>query len=1160
MDWNKEQKLAIDTRDKNILVAAAAGSGKTTLLVERIKKLIIDDHVSIDRMLVVTFTNAAASEMREKIIKTINLEIEMGEEKGEDTSFLRAQLDIIHRANISTFHSFGLEIIRENFSSLGLEPGFGICTEAEKTIFLERAIDQVLDHRFEIGDKAFLELANAFGSYKGEKAVRELIKSAYTKLMGLPNPWQWIEEKIDAVEHGNSMDADSEMTKAIKESCQKNLDYALQLCEKAEELLRDNNLLKLFTFAMGEETQIKNAKERFEKEQLSFDQMGQIINDIQFGRMTASKDEKEGYALIKDKVKVYRDMYKKAVTDLSTQFFYDSLENINTDLKATVPMQRCLKSLVEELHQNFMSEKRAKNLLDFTDIEHYALEALADEKIASAYREKFLHIFVDEYQDSNMVQEAIIGRICKENNRFLVGDVKQSIYRFRLAEPEIFNQRYREFGQDNVNSIKIDLNMNYRSKGNVIDSVNLFFKELMDGYGDEAALHKGDSYEGPFDYKTELHIVEDTKLEPGEMDEAIIELERVQKEAIVAVKLIRENLGKPIWDSKLKKERPLQKKDIVILMRSVQNWAQTFYDVLMDQNIPAYIDSSDGYFDTIEINNMINLLTVIDNKQQDVPLIGVLHSEIFSFSLDDLIDVRIEFKYRPFYQALMDYASEGKKDYLREKCQKALDKIAYWKVLSYSMPLDKFIWTLMMESGYYIAVGALPGGVQRQANLRSLVDKATTFQSNGNSSLFSFISYINAVMQEKVQTGQVKLVGEKDDLVRIMTIHKSKGLEFPVVIVAGMAKGFNNQGDKVNFHKDFGIGLPLVNYKEHWKKSTILERVIKAQNRKEEMEEQIRVLYVALTRAKDKLILLGTPSKLENLKENIETGITTQSSYLDMVATSAVNSRTIPYQYHSSAEISQRYIAKRRKLDQILSLFDNEEHIEDKELAQEVEKRVNFVYPYEDSLDIRSKYSVSELNKKDGDKQYPYVAERPKFMGESPKFTGAQKGTIYHCLMEHLAFEGIANDDKMDIQFIQETVAELVDKEILSTEEASQVDVRKVLPFFRSDIGERAVKAAKDGKLVKEKAFTYAMDVSLEQVMVQGIIDCFFEEDGKLVLIDYKTNYINEWNNLEEEIERVKGTYQTQMDIYKKALEEGKGMEVKEAYLYLHYIGQFVAI
>lgn len=1161
MNWTKEQKQAIDTRGKNILVAAAAGSGKTTLLVERIKKLIIQDHVSIDRMLVVTFTNAAASEMREKIIKTINREIEAGEENGQDTLFLRQQLDIIHRANISTFHSFGLEVIRQNFHALAIEPGFGICNDAERTIFLERALDNVLDHSFETGDENFINFANAFGTYKGERGIREMVKVGYEKLMGLPNPWQWLDEKTRMVREADKLTEDNSIFQIILDNCSANVNQAVEYCDNLQEFLMGYDLPKLLEFSMAEWTQIRNAKEALDQRKMSYDEIGQLLANITFGRMTATKEEKEDYNLIRENIKKLRDVYKKLITDLVKAYFYDSFENLCADLKATSPALDVLAFLIKDLDKRFKEEKKARNLLDFNDIEHYALEALADDKIAAGYRDKFEYIFVDEYQDSNMVQEAIIKRICRGNNRFLVGDVKQSIYRFRLAEPQIFNERYREFAQeDDTNSIKIDLNKNYRSKGNVIDTVNLFFNKLMDGYDDNAALHKGDAYTGPYDYPTELHVMRDTEDGSEEMDEAIVELERAQKEALIAAQLINENLGKPIWDSKQGRERPLEKRDIVILMRSVQNHAEEFYNVLMDQNIAAYIDSSDGYFDTIEINNVINLLSIIDNKKQDVPLIGVLHSEVFRFSIEDLIDIRIEFKRRPFYQALMDYAQDGAKDQLKEKCQRALEKISYWKVLSASMPLDKFIWELLMGSGYYIAAGALPGGVQRQANLRSLVDKAVVYQKDQSCSLFNFINYINAVKQEKVQMGQVKLVGENDDLVRIMTIHKSKGLEFPVVILATMSKGTNHVGDKVTFHKDYGIGLPLVNYQEHWKKSTILERVIRDQNRKEELEEQIRVLYVALTRAKDKLILLGSPTNFETFQTNVGSGIIGYGSYMDMVAAMANTWDAIKKVIHESSAISKRYMVKKRKLGQVLELFQNQEHIKDQGLAEEIAARINFKYPYEDALDLKNKFSVSELNANNEQDEYKYVAKKPAFAMEERKYTAAQRGTIYHAVMEHLPFSQMGQGKEKDRSLVLQTIDEMVQSEILSSEDGKQVYVNNILAFFESHIGKRAAAADKAGKLSKEKAFTYAMEMDGEKVMVQGIIDCFFEEDGKLVLLDYKTNYVDKTKDLEEEKERIRAAYQTQMAIYEKALAEGKAMEVKEAYLYLNGIGQFLSM
>ena len=1192
MDWTPEQKQAIDQRGKNILVAAAAGSGKTTVLVERIKKLIIDDHVDIDRMLVVTFTKAAATEMREKIIKAINQEIEDGEAKGQDTSFLRRQIDIIHRAQISTFHSFGEQVIKENFHAIGLEPSLSICDEAEGALLKQKAVEVLLEDKFEESSPEFLDFVDAYGQEKSDGKIQGLILEGHKKLMSLPYPWKWLDERCAELENPG---ADSAVFKYAVDYTKEQIARAAKKAMEGVQILEDEGLPKLAEKLKVEVDRFLEVAEIVKQPDMTFGKMKEALDLFKGVTLKASTEEKANYDdKLSELIKLKRKVYKETIDEPKKKFFAMTLDEHVEELKAVAPRFKMYAQLLKQFDQEYRALKDARKAIDFSDIEHYCLEILEEKRIADVYRERFQHIFVDEYQDSNLVQEEIISKIARENNRFLVGDVKQSIYKFRLAEPEIFHDTYEKFADPtDTNSIKIDLNTNYRSKSNVIGTVNLFFEDLMEGYDDAAALHQGDKYHGDLDYPTTLHLL-DIGNDLEDMDDAIRDMEKTQREALLVTNKIEEILaGQEIYDSKEEKVRKVEKKDIVILLRGTKNKAQYYYEALMDHNIPAYISGDEGYYGTIEVDAIVNLLQVISNKQQDIPLIAVLHSEVFDFSLEEVMEIRIQFRHGTFAKAWMRYGKEGDDLALREKCAKALDKINEWKKLSGSLPLDQFIWKVMNESGIYLTMGAFPGGVQRQANLRELVDKAVNYQSKNVPTLNGFMDYIEALREKKIQVGQVKLVGENDDLVRIMTIHKSKGLEFPVVILADMGRGNHNQSDAVPFHKNLGIGLPIVNKKEHWKKNTILGNAISAQNAKEALEEEIRVLYVALTRAKDQLILFGSHKDLNDYREKISSGIGGTNNYLSMIGPAAYRSALVHIDGSSSSDLSKSIHVRKRKLDAVLRLFHEDDSAsasggevagapgagtpdaQGAGIAQKVKERVCFQYPYNQALGMKQKYSVSELNRQklvseagsQGDLVHENRLEKSqslaalgevKLLQKQGKLTAAEKGTLFHKIMEHVDFAQMCQGPEQDLNTVKTLTADMVNRDLLVQEELDQIDLGGVAKFFETPIAQRAVAAAKAGKLYRETPFTYQMDIEGEKVLVQGIIDAFFEEEDQLVLLDYKTNYISKTKSASEEKQRIKDHYTVQMDIYQKALSSGMGKDVKEAYLYINGIGDFV--
>ena len=1178
MKWTKEQQEAIEIRNKNILVSAAAGSGKTAVLVERIKQLILGDQTPLDHMLIVTFSNAAASEMREKIVDAISLELENAQDENAETSrkaaFLREQLNQIHRSNISTFHAFSMEVIRRYFYLIDIEPNFKICDEAQKTILQAEAMEQLFSAQFESGSEDFVDFLCKFATAKNDNSAKEMIFAVHNFIQSIPDSFGWLRERTEELDCTVSGFEESPAYREIRAEVKRGLELAESHFSKVGKLLDAQGISSLIPKWELDMKALEELKNTFKT--LSFDEFGSLANNIKFQTFSASKDEKEEYEEIKEAVTASRDQGKGAVKKLVSQYFARPLASLVEDLNRTHRDAQYLSSLVEEFDRIYKEKKQGKGLIDFNDIEHYALAVLSREEAAAEYRNKFEHIFIDEYQDSNIVQETLIGRIKRDNNLFMVGDVKQSIYKFRLAEPEIFIGKYENF-RDNGSEfdVKLDLNNNFRSKGRIIAAVNDIFRQIMSrdlsglDYDDAAALYAGRPYEGELDYPVELQIVDDIMIEDPSLDEEIKEMKKAEVEASSAARLIRDMKGRMIYDAKRDVERPVTNKDIVILLRSAKGYAEVYYEALMREGVPAFVDASDGYFDTMEIEVFLNLLRVIDNRKQDIPLLSILRSPIFGFSIEELILIRVASKEGTYFNAFQAYSEAGEEPGLREKCLAALNDLRRWKKETLLMPLEDLLWMLIRETGYYEYIGAIPGGSQRQANLRALVDKAVQFQNSQMKGLFGFINYIEALKKRNVPMGQVKLLGENDDVVRIMTIHKSKGLEFPVVLVGGLGKRFNMSSDaaQVSLHKEIGFGLRFVDREKSCYKRTILQTVIDRKKRRESLAEELRILYVAFTRAMDKLILLGTVKDAENSLQDLSArdDFSSAKSYLDFLMPVLENTDII-FKQSDRRDLSIRKEAAEQKKNDVkrLILSGGRGIAADEALETEIKRRLEYEYGHGEALRLKSKFTVSELSRMAqgagvGHGLKPGAAlETPKFTRDRSRFTAAEKGTILHRVMEELDFSkifGIAGEAAR-AEAIRATADDLVAREILSEEEAATVDIRKILTFFDSEIGKRAGNAE---KLHKEISFNIMKEISSEKIIVQGTIDCYFQEDEHYILLDYKSNGIGDPEN-ETEIELLKDGYRVQLELYSEALERIRGIKVREAYLYLFSLGKGIRV
>jgi len=927
MAWTKEQEKAIKERGKNILVSAAAGSGKTAVLIERIKGLIINDRCPVDRMLIVTFTNKAASEMRQRLEKAISISVENASSESE-LLYLKSQLDLLPLSNISTFHAFSLEVIHRYFYLINVEPNFKIADEIQTALLKEEAMDELLEELFDKNEKSFLDFLRCHSGDRNENKFRGMVMGSYETIMALPEPFKWLDTSVEAL---NGPLESSKVMEVFWNNVNSMYEKAKRISKDNYSFAESNEYIELLKLAASDVSDVLELEDAISKKK--FNDIVALLCEFKM------KSNLKGFYKdpmltpeMADEFKLKREEIKGIVGELKKTYFYESIEKIEEEIQSTYPDAKLLEEYILRFNEKYNGKKRERGLVDFNDIEHYAFEILKNEEAAEYYRDRFEHIFIDEYQDSNVIQEALIEKIKRENNLFMVGDIKQSIYKFRLAEPEIFMRRYQEYkrimDEENPDSIKIDLNKNFRSKKPVVDFINSCFEPIMEGYDEDQKLYAGNKYQEESKEEPKMFLVPTYWDNEEELDDEVKNLQKAEKEALSCVKIISSCLGKPFFDAKLaesnpkKALRPLEKRDIVILLRSVKNYGDIFYKTLQENNLPSYVDDNEGYFDTIEINTFLELLNVIDNEKQDIPLLTVLRSEIFGFTIEELVEIRLRYKEGNYYSALESMAKE--EDLLGKKAKAFFERLNEYKELRREMPLEDFVWELLIRTNFYVLMGALPGGRVRQANLRALVDKALAFRKNNGGDLYNFIRYMDALKEKKVSMGQVKLVGEDDDTIRIMTIHKSKGLEFPMVIIAGFNRElkYTALGKKAVVHKDVGLGLPVVNYEESWFKTTLIQKLINSVSKGEEVEEQKRVLYVAMTRARDILYMLGITDDIEDTITKAQTEGYKFNSYFNMVGHTLSNMSYI--KEVTNSELLGFHREKKRSVGEAVELMSRE--------------------------------------------------------------------------------------------------------------------------------------------------------------------------------------------------------------------------------------------
>ena len=1158
MQWTEAQAHTIESRGKNILVSAAAGSGKTAVLIERIKQLILRDKIDVDRFLITTFTNAASQEMRERLEQAIRKEME---KPGADRTFLKRQLDMMYKANIGTFHNFALEVMRRYFYLTDLEPGFVIGDEIQVSILKRESMDALFEARFEEDFERFKAFLRKYSGDRNENRLKDSMISLYDELRSVPDYFTWAKESTERFKSEDAL-ISTGIAGFLRRTLCSGIEKARRYYAEAADILEESGIEILAAKAQEDAEKLDDIEHELgpdskcditDCEEVSrLFRMSETLGDLKFNTMRASKEEKDYYENIKEMVSNLRKRGKKEIDDLRKKYFNRSQEEAEEELKLLYEDTVYLIELLEEFERIFREKKQEKNMVDFDDVMHYASRILDNSMAAREYRDKFIYIFIDEFQDSNMLQEIIAGKICRENNLFMVGDVKQSIYKFRLAEPEIFRSKYNLYKKEEESrSEKIDLNSNFRSKSCVTQTVNTVFEAVMDDYDEDARLHCTAPKEHP-GYRSRMSIIDRAEMEESEDDG----IESIDREIAVITRVAEENKGKMIYDVKRNEERPVEYRDIVILSRN-RNMIPAIEKALNDRGIPAFGENPGGYFESVEIEIFVNLLKVIDNTRRDIPLISVMHSPIFDFSAGQLANIRIAFREGSFYQAVCSYAEaeEPAEKPLQEKIKKMLAQLAYWKELRRTVSLEELLRVLLYETGYYDYCSGLPVGKQRISNLRMLVEKAAAFEESNYTGLYGFLSYIDAMKKNNLSMGEAKTIGENENVVRIMTVHKSKGLEFPVVILAGAGRNirFRGSGGTMEMHKDCGIGLPMVNRSEGWHRKTLLQRVIEGKKAAEELEEEVRILYVALTRAIDRLEIVGSVKNSESLDEE-QAGC---RSFLDMMyaplkqageeicmESSGSLTEAAPEQTGSCSAEDLMYRMRQLQQRAAGNRLSNEESARMEQIAA----GLSYQYPYKDAVKIKSKYSVTEMAGASAAETERILLQKPAFAAEQKGLTAAQRGSAMHLVMEHLNF---AEAMERGRPFIQRTVDELKNAGSLSEQEAKGIRIDQILGFFAQDIGQRAACAH---SLQKEREFILQKDVNGAATIVQGVIDCFFEEEDGLVLIDYKNSYVDS----EEAEEEIRQRYAGQLELYKEALEASYGKTVKETYLYLFYLKKFI--
>ena len=1278
MKFTPEQQRVIELHNSNILVSAAAGSGKTAVLVERIIRMICDgEHpADIDRLLIVTFTNAAAAEMRERIAAGIiaRLEADPGNEH------IQKQSALLHNAQITTIDSFSLFLIRNHFNEIGLDPDFRVADEGEIKLLQQEVLAQLLEDAY-AGNFVPEEALTSREGYGNEGTVPEMeapeqfhacveyfcpggresvleqhILNLSRYAGSFPWPAEWLEERkndyaagdMEALVHSDYGQYLTERVNRTVEGCLEKLREVKRLCELPDGPYMYGELTEAEIEQLERLTSCKDLEEQAAK-----------VPTVTFGRLPSKKDDSVDPAK-RELAKAIRNSVKDTLSDLSESYFKTPLELAVEQGKACREPLRMLLDLVLEFDRRLLAAKQERHLIDFSDMEHYALQILLKREkveesdgtgtdrtetkyrivpsdVAMEYRQYFQEILIDEYQDSNLVQEYLLSAISGEEegryNRFMVGDVKQSIYKFRLARPELFLEKYDTY-QETGDLCRIDLAKNFRSRIQVVDAVNDVFSRIMSreiggiAYDDKAALYPGANYPAAEDpaYGSEALLIR--KPEKGEREESgigeqhaegagvLVDYDNVrQLEALAIAARIKQLKGSlQVMEKSTGELRPVRYSDMVILLRTTSGWDEEFKKILEQQGIPVYITSKTGYFGALEVQELLQFLRVLDNPRQDIPLFGVMQSVFGGFTQEEIAQIRSggeghSRKRMTLYEALKEVAqsgrtveegeeisageSAGEEAELSQKADTFLQRIGHYRDLTPFTSIRDLLQRILDDYDYLNYVTALPAGSKRRANVEMLLTKASAFEKTSYFGLFHFIRYMEQLEKYDVDYGEADTLDENADVVRIMSIHKSKGLEFPVVFLAGMGKKFNKQDayGQLLLDADLGAAADEMDLNLRTKAPTLKKMAIRRRMELESMGEELRVLYVAMTRAKEVLVMTGTDRSLENKLEKWDqlsltdgqipyTVLSGANSFLDWVlmAKAAVPAGHMEVKQvqltHLIGRELQRQLEKKNVKEELLKL--DTKQVYDEQMKEQLDQALSYEYPYLEDTGLYTQMSVSELKKQSqiGREEENIGTERKdlsevrldhehemepesseaedgKKQTETGK-KGAFRGTAYHRALECLDLLAVTDQRKLEGDLL-----DLFQRGFLTEEAYESIFPWDIWKFLESPLGKRMKQAEKEGKLYRERQFMVGIPASEmgkglqseELVLIQGVIDAYIEEADGFILIDYKTDYVPKEDTQKGE-ELLKERYQVQLDYYGRALTQLTGKKVKEKWIY----------
>lgn len=1228
LKWTTEQTAAFTETADNLLVSAAAGSGKTAVLVERIIRLVSDPEkpLDIDRLLVLTFTNAAAGEMRHRVGERLAA---MLRKKPADRN-LQRQLALLGLAAITTLHSFCLEILRQHFQQLDLDPGFRVADDSETKLLQADVLEAVFEENYEEMNTGFLDLVDKYGGERSDNRLQEIVQSLFEFSRSQPRPEQWL-TAAGTVQHYPAID-DYPWAPFLREEIFRQLAGMISQLEKARAVagrpggpagyapVLDSDLDQLRSLAAQEDKDWEHLYRGFQ--------------DLSWGKL--SRCGKDVDDTLKGMVTRERNGVKKVAAKIKSRYFSRTAAEHLADLAKMSGDMANLTALTVQFSLAFQKAKTDRGLVDFADLEHYALRILSNTEVgvAEGLEKRFTQILVDEYQDINQVQETILAQVSGNRNRFMVGDVKQSIYRFRQAEPGLFLKKYHDFipGQGAADR-KINLARNFRSCQEIIDGVNFVFKQLMTpvlgeiGYDREAELVCGRSTP-PLESTDsspamEIHLIdrdgsagrelvdengeaeelenngENGEILGGEKSDDEEELTAAQGEARLVARRIHQMISgaEPQLVLDGGKYRPATYRDMVILLRAAKGWADTFSEELQMAGIPVYADLGSGYFGATEVENMLSLLKIIDNPRQDIFLAGVLRSPLAGFSLEELAILRVNAGPGDLFQALQECSNS--EEYLASRVRFFLAHLASWRSKARRGRLTDLIWDIYRETNYYSFVGALPGGSQRQANLRALYDRARQYEATSFRGLFRFLRFIARLQSGGSDLGTARALGENENVVRIISVHKSKGLEFPVVFLPGLGKRFNFQDlhSDILMHRDLGLGANLVDLQTRVVYPTISKLAIRYRLEMESLAEEMRIFYVAMTRAKEKLVMIGSGRNLSRLTNQWADSLNSADwfladfrlaldrTWLAWLGRSLIRHRDsqvlralagcgeertaefnqsiwdYPCRWQTSFWPGQELLPLEKEGEEILNYYEflakikNGEPVDSSgQWTEEVRRRLTWAYPDSRYIGKAAKVSVTGLAETRPEEVSPLeilassqtAANRPEFMKESHGLNAAERGTALHLVMQHLDFQTIRGEAD-----IRGQIERMVDEDVLTGQQAETVFIPAISYFLAGSLGQRLCQAE---DLRRETPFTLALPVgevypelagAPEKVLIQGVIDLMFCEDNQWVIVDYKTGHVGMTD------EKLKAKFALQLNYYARAVVSIWSAPVKEKYVYL---------